>query len=261
MNIIIGGHDEKWNVQITRILEGDTVHHTIEIEKKGTELLKHIKTSSPELVIVDMLMPEIDGIGIIEEVLESEKDVPDFLLVVPAAMKERMHCFQNLKKTWVIEKPVEESVLLGAVHSLMKSDKKKWSSNTFVNMHMINGMMQEDLEILVTNVIHDVGIPAHIKGYRYLRYAILLAVQDMDILNSITKQLYPAIAKEFETTADRVERAIRHAIIVAWERGMPEQMQEYFGYALKQGSGKPTNSEFIAMIADKIRLESKIKSA
>ncbi len=261
MKIIIGGHDEKWNVQIMRILEGDTRNHLVETEKNGKALLERIMTFSPELVIIDMLLPEIDGIGIIEEILEKDMDTPDFLLAVPAAMKGHMHCFQNLKRTWVVEKPIEESVLLGAVHALMKSEQKKLGSNTLVNMHMVNGMMQEDLEILVTNVIHDVGIPAHIKGYRYLRYAILLAVQDMDILNSITKQLYPEIAKEFQTTADRVERAIRHAIIVAWERGMPEQMQEYFGYALKQGSGKPTNSEFIAMIADKIRLESKIKSA
>lgn len=261
MKIIIGGHDEKWNTQISGILEKDTVGHEIETERRGISLLEKIKSTKPELVVIDLLLPELDGIGVIEQVHEQDMDEPDFILAVPPAMKDRMHCFQGLKKTWVVEKNMDAPVLLSAVHSLMKTDKRKWSDNAFVNMRMVSGMMQEDMEILVTNVIHDVGIPAHIKGYRYLRYAILLAVQDMDILNSITKQLYPEIARKYQTTPDRVERAIRHAIIVAWERGMPEQMQEYFGYALKQGAGKPTNSEFIAMIADKIRLESKIKSA
>lgn len=260
MKIVIGGHDERWNVQIAKMLESDQAGYHIEMSKRGNALLDQIREEKPELVILDLLIPEIDGIGIIES-LADETDMPNIILAVPKAMKERLGYFQNLKRTWVVEKPVEETMLLGAVHSLSKPDQKKWNEHTFVNMRMVSGMMKEDLEVLVTNVIHDVGIPAHIKGYRYLRYAILLAVQDMDILNSITKQLYPEIAKEYQTTSDRVERAIRHAILVAWERGMPEQMQEYFGYAMKQGAGKPTNSEFIAMIADKIRLETKIKSA
>lgn len=260
MKIVIGGHDEKWNVQIAKMLEQDQAGYHIEMSRRGNALLEQIRRGKPELVILDLLIPEIDGIGIIEA-LADEGEMPKIILVVPQAMKNRLHHFQKLKRTWVIEKPVEETMLLGAVHSLIKSEQKKWNEHTFVNMRMVGGIMKEDLEVLVTNVIHDVGIPAHIKGYRYLRYAILLAVQDMDILNSITKQLYPEIAKEYQTTSDRVERAIRHAILVAWERGMPEQMQEYFGYAMKQGAGKPTNSEFIAMIADKIRLETKIKSA
>ncbi len=260
MKILIGSHDEKWNTHIAEILKKDTAVHEIETEKKGRAMLEKINTFKPELVILDFLLPELDGIGVIEYCNEQDDEI-NFILAVPGAMKDRLNCFQGLKRTWVVEKKIDASMLFGAVHSLMKSDKKRRGDASFVNMQMINGVMQEDMEILVTNVIHDVGIPAHIKGYRYLRYAILLAVKDMDILNSITKQLYPEIAREYQTTPDRVERAIRHAIIVAWERGMPEQMQEYFGYALKQGAGKPTNSEFIAMIADKIRLESRIKSA
>ena len=118
-----------------------------------------------------------------------------------------------------------------------------------------------DLEKDVTDMIHEIGVPAHIKGYQYLRSSILMAVQDMDILDSITKQLYPSIAKAYATTPSRVERAIRHAIEVAWSRGNSDTMHELFGYTLQQGKLKPTNSEFIALIADKIRLESKMKSA
>ena len=122
-------------------------------------------------------------------------------------------------------------------------------------------MQKKSLETQVTDIIHEIGVPAHIKGYQYLRSSILMAVQDMDILDSITKQLYPSIAKTYNTTPSRVERAIRHAIEVAWSRGNSDTMHELFGYTLQQGKLKPTNSEFIALIADKIRLESKVKSA
>ena len=122
-------------------------------------------------------------------------------------------------------------------------------------------MDAHQLEIIVTNMIHEIGVPAHIKGYQYLRSAIIMAVNDMDILNSITKQLYPSIAKIHKTTSSRVERAIRHAIEVAWGRGKVEVIDDLFGYTINAGKGKPTNSEFIALIADKIRLENKKKSA
>ena len=113
------------------------------------------------------------------------------------------------------------------------------------------------LELIITDIIHEIGVPAHIKGYQYLRDSIIMAVTDMDILNSITKQLYPSIAKKHHTTSSRVERAIRHAIEVAWNRGKMDTINELFGYTIQAGSGKPTNSEFIAMIADKLRLQLK----
>ena len=122
-------------------------------------------------------------------------------------------------------------------------------------------LRQNELEMTVTEIIHEIGVPAHIKGYQYLRSSIMMAVLDMDILNSITKQLYPSIAKEYDTTSSRVERAIRHAIEVAWGRGKTDTIDELFGYSLNHGRLKPTNSEFIALIADKIRLDNKMKSA
>jgi two-component system response regulator (stage 0 sporulation protein A) len=116
---------------------------------------------------------------------------------------------------------------------------------------------QNAVETLVTNVIHEIGVPAHIKGYQYLRYAIIVAVEDMDVINSITKALYPQVAEAFSTTPSRVERAIRHAIEVAWDRGDLETLQKYFGYTVSNTKGKPTNSEFIALIADKLQLQLK----
>jgi two-component system response regulator (stage 0 sporulation protein A) len=133
-----------------------------------------------------------------------------------------------------------------------KSTKKK---GRFVSMEEKKEVTMHDLEVIVTNMIHEIGVPAHIKGYQYLRDSILLAVSDMDILNSITKQLYPSIAQKYQTTPSRVERAIRHAIEVAWGRGKMDTINELFGYTVHAEKGKPTNSEFIALIADKIRLE------
>ena len=115
--------------------------------------------------------------------------------------------------------------------------------------------MERNLEADTTNLIHEIGVPAHIKGYQYLREAIMMSVQDMDMLNSITKVLYPTIAKKYQTTASRVERAIRHAIEVAWSRGKMDTIDELFGYTVNGGKGKPTNSEFIALVADRIRLD------
>ena len=119
--------------------------------------------------------------------------------------------------------------------------------------------VERDLEADVTNIIHEIGVPAHIKGYQYLREAIMMSVNDIEMLNSITKILYPTIAKQYQTTPSRVERAIRHAIEVAWSRGKMDTIDELFGYTINNGKGKPTNSEFIALIADKIRLEYRSK--
>ena len=124
-----------------------------------------------------------------------------------------------------------------------------------VSRSSANTSKQPSLKMRITQVVHEIGVPAHIKGYEYLRYAIQLAVEDMQLINSITKELYPMVAKQFNTTASRVERAIRHAIEVAWDRGDIETLQKYFGWTISSNKGKPTNSEFIALIADKLRLE------
>ena len=134
--------------------------------------------------------------------------------------------------------------------------KQQIPERPFVSVpEKIHGLTENQLEIIITNMIHEIGVPAHIKGYQYLRDSIMMAVCDMDILNSITKQLYPSIAQKFDTTPSRVERAIRHAIEVAWGRGNMDTIDALFGYTIHAGKGKPTNSEFIALIADKLRLE------
>lgn len=166
----------------------------------------------------------------------------------------------GLGANYVLLKPFDSNALVKKIRQI-KNGKIAANRKDFITLKEKTEEKDGDyrLEIIVTNIIHEIGVPAHIKGYQYLRDSIIMSVNNMDILNSITKQLYPTIAKMHETTPSRVERAIRHAIEVAWNRGKMDTINELFGYSIQAGKGKPTNSEFIALIADKIRLEYKGK--
>lgn len=166
----------------------------------------------------------------------------------------------GLGANYVLLKPFDSNALVKKIRQI-KNGKIAANRKDFITLEEKTEEKDGDyrLEIIVTNIIHEIGVPAHIKGYQYLRDSIIMSVNNMDILNSITKQLYPTIAKMHETTPSRVERAIRHAIEVAWNRGKMDTINELFGYGIQAGKGKPTNSEFIALIADKIRLEYKGK--
>ena len=159
-------------------------------------------------------------------------------------------------------KPFDNQVLLNRIKNLRRSGDRRVRENVHQSMAKEDAASygKRNLETDVTNIIHEIGVPAHIKGYQYLRDAIILSVNDIEMLNSITKVLYPTIAKKHQTTPSRVERAIRHAIEVAWSRGKMDTIDALFGYTVSTGKGKPTNSEFIALIADKIRLEYKNRS-
>ena len=165
----------------------------------------------------------------------------------------------RLGVSYIMLKPFDNQMLLKKIRNVAGVYKEA-ETKSFIRTSKLDIPKQNTayrLEIIVTNIIHEIGVPAHIKGYQYLRDAIILVVKDIDIINSITKQLYPAIAQLYHTTPSRVERAIRHAIEVAWDRGKTDTIEELFGYVITNGKAKPTNSEFIALIADKIRLEYK----
>ena len=159
----------------------------------------------------------------------------------------------ELGASYYILKPFDRKSVIRKVKQA--KEKRRRANAAYVSMDKKSDLTMHDLEVIITNMIHEIGVPAHIKGYQYLRDSILLAVEDMDILNSITKQLYPTIAEKHHTTPSRVERAIRHAIEVAWGRGKMDTINRLFGYTVHAEKGKPTNSEFIALITDKIRLE------
>ena len=203
-------------------------------------------------------MPKLDGLEVMQQVNRdtSLKKRPAFIVISAIGQENITENAFSLGAMYYIMKPFENDMILRRIHQVTEKQMLQ-------PVHQIKGRTVEyvseyrekNLEADVTNVIHEIGVPAHIKGYQYLRDAIMMSVEDMEMLNSITKILYPTIAKKHQTTPSRVERAIRHAIEVAWSRGKMDTIDALFGYTVSNGKGKPTNSEFIALIADKIRLE------
>lgn len=218
-------------------------------QKDGIVLLEEIKRTNPDVVIADVFMPHMDLLGVMAQL----KNIPDnHTLVMAMSTFDNQRLQQEALSSGVaayLLKPVDIEMLAKRIVQMTG-----WHNNKLpINMKAPSNPM--DLELMVTEIIHQIGVPAHIKGYHYLRDAIILAVNDSNMINSITKLLYPTVAKHYQTTPSRVERAIRHAIEVAWDRGDVDVLNSYFGYTINIGRGKPTNSEFVAMIADKLSLQ------
>ena len=236
--------------------------------KDGNEAVDMIKNAVPDVVLLDVIMPHLDGLGVLENINEIKKDNKPMCIMLSAVGQDKItQQAINLGAEYYVVKPFDIELLIKRIREL-KFYKPNSKNNSFIGKEIKaqyielapNGdKNEENLEALVTNLIHEVGVPAHIKGYQYLREAIMMVVKDIDVINQITKSLYPQIARKYSTTPSRVERAIRHAIEVAWGRGQQEAVENIFGYTISAAKGKPTNSEFIAMIADKLRLE--LKSA
>ena len=220
----------------------------------GEEALQMIHLKRPDVVLLDLIMPKIDGLGVMERMQRPDFPVHPQVIVVSAVSQESVteHAFA-LGAAYYILKPFDTRVIIARVKSVGMTGEKgdKVVTTVFENHSM---------EAEITQTIHEIGVPAHIKGYQYLRDAILMSVSDTEMLGAITKRLYPNIAKKHQTTPSRVERAIRHAIEVAWSRGKVDTIEELFGYTVSDRKGKPTNSEFIALLADKIRLEYKMNA-
>ena len=223
--------------------------------KNGEEMCQIIKNRQPDVVLLDLIMPKMDGLTVMERInQDTSLDKRPYFIVITAVGQEKIteDAF-NRGANYYVMKPFNNEMLLNRIKSVRKiSRNTERKSDDIITENTVGG---ENLETRVTNMLHEIGIPAHIKGYHYLRDSIIMAVEDMDVLNAITKVLYPTVAKKYQTTSSRVERAIRHAIEVAWSRGKLDTLDELFGYTVSTGKGKPTNSEFIALIADTIQLE------
>lgn len=216
----------------------------------GDIAIDKLLSSAYDLAIVDLWMSGVDGIGIIRGVQKSHmKKKPSFILTSPINKNNILVEASEAGADICMLKPFDPSSLVAHIDSLLRIRQRNSVSPAFSG--------SADMEAQVTKIIHQIGVPAHIKGYQYLRTAILMTIEDNDIINSVTKVLYPTIAKKYGTTTSRVERAIRHAIEVAWDRGDIDTLNSYFGYTIQNSRGKPTNSEFIAMIADNLRLKYK----
>ncbi len=233
--------------------------------KDGYEAYKKIVEEKPQVVLLDVIMPHLDGLGVLEKLISSNIDLP--LCVMLSAVGQDSITAQaiNLGAQYYVLKPFDMDVLMKRVREMIETPptkkpvipmKSKEMKPTYIPISSQTSK-EELLEIKVTNIIHEIGVPAHIKGYQYLRDGIMMVVNNIEVINQITKQLYPDLAKKYKTTPSRVERAIRHAIEVAWNRGQLETVESIFGYTVNSNKGKPTNSEFIAMIADKLRLDLK----
>ncbi len=220
------------------------------IASDGIEALELINELNPDVLILEMVMPRLDGLGVLHK-LHTSHNKPTVIIYSVSALPKSVELATQYGAAYYFLKPQSPERIVEFINSL----------STPVITHTIPQpaptIGDSDLETVVTNFIHELGVPAHIKGYHYMRSAIMMVVEDPDLLNFITKQLYPDIAKKYSTTSSRVERAIRHSIEVAWGRGRQEVINEVFGYTIHEGKGKPTNSEFIAMVADRIRLQFK----
>ena len=224
-------------------------YRNIEEATNGEDAHTRILRSHPDVVIADIWLSKLDGIGLIRNV-KTASFAPDRApAIIVASLVSSQNIFVEATAAGAdvcLLKPFDTASLCEHIEALQKTRNAKSTRGG-----------EEDLETQVTKVIHQIGVPAHIKGYQYLRTAILMTISDNDIINSVTKVLYPSVAKKYATTTSRVERAIRHAIEVAWDRGDIDTLNSYFGYTIQNNRGKPTNSEFIAMIADNMRLKYK----
>lgn len=256
IRVMIGNHDEEMRKKMENVVRKQSQCRLIGTYEKGDILLSNIREEVPDIVILYPVLPEIDGIGVIEKIRsETAFDSVNFILAAQKNLTKVLDVLQVRKNVRFLPWENNEDALQKCI--IESSAGSSISSGISQNEDIVvrQGNYQKDLNILVTRMIHEIGVPAHIKGYLYLRTAILMAVDNMDVLNAVTKQLYPDIAKEHGTTDTRVERAIRHAIEVAWERGNIDMIHDLFGYTIQADKGKPTNSEFIALMADRIRLD------
>lgn len=237
------------------------------IAKDGREALTLIEERKPDLVVLDIIMPHLDGLGVLERLNSMNLEKFPRIVVLSAVGQDKItQRAISLGADYYVVKPFDMDIFTKRIRDMFNdtlggSDepvRKQISMSTSEMMNNNNKRGPIDLETEITNIIHEIGVPAHIKGYMYLREAITMVVNDMELLSAVTKELYPSIAKKYNTTASRVERAIRHAIEVAWGRGQVEAINRLFGYTVHNEKGKPTNSEFIAIIADKLRLKNKV---
>lgn len=260
INVLIADADIEYAELMSRNISGDFKINVCDIVTNGYQVIEKVDILKPDVVIMDVVLPNIDGIGILERLKAKKQEFENFYMpkiIVLSTFKQdkiAQDCI-NLGANYYMVKPISYDSIRSTVKRLCDTVEDKKAGFAFSKK--LSSGETLDVETMVTEIIHEIGIPAHIKGYQYLRHAIMLVIENLDVINSITKTLYPTVAQDFHTTSSRVERAIRHAIEVAWDRGDTEVLDSIFGYTIATSKGKPTNSEFIAMIADKLRLQIK----
>lgn len=262
INVAIIDDNERMVSLLDAVLKTDKSIEVVGKGDDGMQALEIIRNQEPDVVLLDLIMPKLDGLEVMQQVNRDTtlKKRPAFIVVSAIGQENITENAFSMGAMYFIMKPFENDMILKRIHQV--SDNQILQPlhpavKPARGLEYATEYKEKNLETDVTNIIHEIGVPAHIKGYQYLRDAIIMSVDNREVINSITKVLYPTIAKMNKTTPSRVERAIRHAIEVAWSRGKMDTIDGLFGYTIHTGKGKPTNSEFIALIADKIRLEYK----
>lgn len=257
IQVVIADDNREFGDILYEYLNNQDDIEVVGLARDGIEAYDIITSKTPDIAILDIIMPHLDGLGVLEKINMVQMDKRPLFIILSAVGQDKItQRALSLGAEYYVVKPFDMDVLVSRIRQL-KNNLQGPVIRTEPPRQSHHHITAKNVEAEVTSIMHEIGVPAHIKGYQYLRDAILMVIKDLDVINSITKQLYPTIAREYNTTPSRVERAIRHAIEVAWSRGQVDAIDSLFGYTVNLGKGKPTNSEFIAMVADKLRLEMK----
>ena len=248
MTVFIADNTEEFTASLTAALQRSEGFQVVGSASDGEQAIREIRERRPDILVLDLMLSKLDGFSVLKAIASMERK--PITLATSAFVSDFVSAAAvNLGVRYLMLKPCDIQSLVDRMQEIRGGEILRLQPKRAQDKHSI--------ETMVTGIIHEIGVPAHIKGYQYLREAIIIAVNDMDVINAITKVLYPQVAKTFQTTPSRVERAIRHAIEVAWDRGDLDTLQRFFGYTVSNTKGKPTNSEFIALIADKLQLQLK----
>lgn len=250
--VMVADSGEDFRFLMSETIDGEDDMSVVATAGDGIEALQMANEKRPDVIVMDLVLTKLDGLGVLQK-LSQQQPAPAVIVVSGFFNEHVVQEAAELGAYYFMPKPCDMPALLSRIRQVTSIGK------TGAQRQAIQMLRTEpNLEAVVTEVLHEIGVPAHIKGYQYLREAIIMTINDMEAINSVTKVLYPEVAKKFDTTPSRVERAIRHAIEVAWDRGDIETLQKFFGYTVSNVKGKPTNSEFIAMIADCLSLRRKV---
>ena len=246
--VLIADSTEEFSSSLSAALLRTDGFQVIGTAGDGEQAIRMVQEKRPDVLVLDLMLSKQDGISVLKAIANMEKR-PATLVTSAFITDYVSNAAVNLGAQYLMLKPCDMTALVQRLEEIRGGENLRHPAQ--------NRSTPASIESMVTSIIHEIGVPAHIKGYQYLREAIIIAVNDMDVINAITKVLYPQVAKTFQTTPSRVERAIRHAIEVAWDRGDLDTLQRFFGYTVSNTKGKPTNSECIALIADKLQLQLK----
>lgn len=246
--VLLADANEEFRGMLREAIEKSGEFDVTAVTGSGAQIQQLVHQYKPDLVVMDVALPELDGMNALRQLRGEAGQQPRVILLSAFCTDQILSEARELGVSYFMPKPCTVDALLDRMHTVFAMPAAAPVDRSV------------SLKNLVTSVIHEIGVPAHIKGYQYLREAIMIAVDDMDVINAVTKVLYPEVAKRFSTTPSRVERAIRHAIEVAWDRGDLETLQKYFGYTVNSAKGKPTNSEFIAIVPGGMRRQAERRS-